>query len=446
MGFGMSQVGSSTSDGGIIMKRAKKGFTLTEIIVTIMIMGMLWLVIASVFRTTLQGQELIDREAAIQADMRTTMLSVDRAVQDATAVFILDDQKYVSQEKKFTKGWNYIGLSDDKKYVLQFLWNQTSQTWHKRVMSRSLYDVSYDLNFVPQDDYQDNRLVNYSLAGQYADGGHKIVAHSAISSLNSKQIFSKVGTSKKGIAIAYRNDEIDEAVDVSISFVMDTSASMGRPMRRGSNDPTRISILKAQAKEMIHNLATIGGVRVNLVGFGSRATYIEKNYINVGENKTSILNAIDVLRPAGETNPGDGLRYSLTSLANEKVQLRYVVLLTDGAPTQSTFYARGSYLYYDLSDPNLPSQYRTIYRTEKTPIEYARQVSEKYAAGVRRINVIGFSGDVADKRLGQDLTNAIQNRLVDAKYFDAASSEELKAVFEEIKMQIGEDMWFIVGP
>lgn len=436
------------------MKTKHKGFTLTEVIVAIIIMGMLWLVIASVFRTALQGRELIDKEAAIQADVRTTMLSVDRAIQDATAVFILDDQKYDGNGIKFTKGWNYIGMSDDKKQVLQFFWDKTNQTWNKRVLSRSIYDVSYDLNFVPEKDYQDNRLVNYSLHGQYADGGHEINVESAISSLNAKQIFSKVATAKKGIAIAYRDDEINEAVDVSISFVLDSSGSMGFNMRyRNPSDPIRMTVLKEQAKEMIHNLSTVGGVRVNLIGFQSNAYYVEKDFINVGENKDSIINAINLLRPTGGTNPGDGLRYSLTSLSFEKSQLRYVVLLTDGVPTHAT-YSRYNSLYqgyFVLNDPMTVSQSGNFYnRTSDNdpvnPIAYSKYVSEKYAAGVRRINVIGFSGDAADKKLGTNLTNAIQNRFVDAKYFDAASSEELKAVFEEIKTQISEDMWFLVGP
>lgn len=46
--------------------------------------------------------------------MRTSMQYVDRTISKSTAIFILDDSKY-GNKSKFTKGWSYVGLSEDGK-------------------------------------------------------------------------------------------------------------------------------------------------------------------------------------------------------------------------------------------------------------------------------------------------------------------------------------------
>ena len=68
--------------------------------------------------------------------------------------------------------------------------------------------MKLDLEFKTEGAYQDNRLISYNLTGKYPDTNNKLGIDTAISALNTKQVFSKVAKGKKGIAIAYRTDPI----------------------------------------------------------------------------------------------------------------------------------------------------------------------------------------------------------------------------------------------
>ncbi|WP_049617618.1 hypothetical protein [Streptococcus sp. X13SY08] len=84
-----------------------------------------------------------------------------------------------------------------------------------------------DLKFSSDENYQDNRLVNYEVKGQYTNINKKFALDSASVALNTKQVFSHVSRGKEGVAIAYRNDPIEGQMNTAISFVFDTSGSMG---------------------------------------------------------------------------------------------------------------------------------------------------------------------------------------------------------------------------
>ena len=112
------------------MKQIQKGFTLVEMIMAIMLMSMIALIIGVIFNTMFSGRELIEREASIQAEMRTSMQHVDRTIGKATSVFILDDSKYKGSKEGLTKEWSYIGLSADGKKVLNYVWDKKKQDWN----------------------------------------------------------------------------------------------------------------------------------------------------------------------------------------------------------------------------------------------------------------------------------------------------------------------------
>lgn len=76
------------------MKQLRKGFTLVEMIMAILLMSMIAVIIGIIFNTMFSSRELIEREASIQAEMRTSMQYVDRTIGKATSVFILDDSKF----------------------------------------------------------------------------------------------------------------------------------------------------------------------------------------------------------------------------------------------------------------------------------------------------------------------------------------------------------------
>ncbi|MDO4667867.1 MAG: VWA domain-containing protein [Streptococcus sp.] len=444
----------------------KKGFTLAEVIISLILLSMVGIIVGIVFNTMFAGRGLIDKEASIQAELRTSMQVVDKTVQNATAVFILDDSEYSGNKSKLTKEWSYMGLSEDGKKILDYRWNKTKKDWDvKELGVKSLYGLKLNMVFDTEGDYQDNRLVKLNLNGKYPKTNNKFSLDTAITALNAKQVFSKVNKGKKGVAIAYRNDPIEGLINISVSFVFDISGSMqwnmqGQPIKNRS-EPSRMNILIEKSKLLVDDLEKVGNVSVNLVGFNELGQYIQEDFVNLDNGTSTIYQKIDKLNPGGGTNPGDGLRYGLASLQKNSAQLKYVVLLTDGVPNMFTI---GSYdtktphrpypLYtnptFDLSENFGNKGSKDIYYKGNfalpEAITYAEKVTEKFGKGVRRISVIGFSANPNDTSQGQNLTNGIGKSGIQSDYTDATSQEQLQEVFSRIKKQIEQDKWFVTGP
>lgn len=462
-----------------MMKQIQKGFTLVEMIMAIMLMSLIALIIGVIFNTMFSSRELIEREASIQAEMRTSMQYVDRTVGKATSIFILDDSKFKGSKQGLTREWSYIGLSADGKKVMNYVWNKQKQDWDiSELGTKSLYNMKLDLEFKTEGAYQDNRLISYNLSGKYPDTNNKLSIDTAISALNTKQVFSKVAKGKKGIAIAYRTDPIQGQMNIAVSFVFDTSGSMkwdlqgGRVERTGKE--SRINILRKKSEIMIKDLAGIGNISVNLVGFSNSGKYIQQNFSNLDNGTKSIIEAINdekKVSPNGVTNPGDGLRYGMVSLQSQPAQLKYIVLLTDGIPNAylvdpSALYAGNRVDHgqvvgrvsfnnpiYDLS-PTLGYEYIRLgydldskdFTSRENSIAYAGEVSKKFGLGVKRVNVIGFSGVNHEIAYGQSLTDRIGEGGMETKYVSATNEEALQKTFSDIKKQIQQDLWFVSGP
>ena len=433
------------------MKKTQKGFTLTEIIIAIILTSMVGLLIGLVFNTMFSGRNIIEREASIQSEMRTSMQYVDRTIGKATSVFVLDESKYGKDVRK-TEGWNYIGLSPDGKKVKNYIWNKSTKSWDESVLgTNSLYDMQLDLEFKADESYQDNRLINYNLTGQYKNSKNKLSIDTAISALNTKQVISKVAKGKKGIALAYRNDPIEGQVNTAVSFVFDTSGSMAYGLWNQKLEPTdsrtRMNILKTKANLLVDDLKEIGNVSVNLVRFSGDASYIQEDFVELDKDTDTIKTKIKALPTSWITNPGDGLRYGLVSLQRNPAQLKYVVLLTDGIPNAYTASPDGIGKY-DLT-ANFPTNGKQIKADQPVSLttEYVGQVAKTFGSGVKRISVIGFSGNVKEIKDGQKIADQIKTvGKVDSTFVIATNEAALEQTFADIKKQIQQDLWFVSGP
>ena len=433
------------------MKKTQKGFTLTEIIIAIILTSMVGLLIGLVFNTMFSGRNIIEREASIQSEMRTSMQYVDRTIGKATSVFVLDESKYGKDVRK-TEGWNYIGLSPDGKKVINYIWNKSTKSWDESVLgTNSLYDMQLDLEFKADESYQDNRLINYNLTGQYKNSKNKLSIDTAISALNTKQVISKVAKGKKGVALAYRNDPIEGQVNTAVSFVFDTSGSMAYGLWNQKLEPTdsrtRMNILKTKANLLVDDLKEIGNVSVNLVRFSGDASYIQEDFVELDKDTDTIKTKIKALPTSWITNPGDGLRYGLVSLQRNPAQLKYVVLLTDGIPNAYTASPDGIGKY-DLT-ANFPTNGKQIKADQPVSLttEYVGQVAKTFGSGVKRISVIGFSGNVKEIKDGQKIADQIKTvGKVDSTFVIATNEAALEQTFADIKKQIQQDLWFVSGP
>ena len=412
---------------------------------------MVGLLIGLVFNTMFSGRNIIEREASIQSEMRTSMQYVDRTIGKATSVFVLDESKYGKDVRK-TEGWNYIGLSPDGKKVINYIWNKSTKSWDESVLgTNSLYDMQLDLEFKADESYQDNRLINYNLTGQYKNSKNKLSIDTAISALNTKQVISKVAKGKKGVALAYRNDPIEGQVNTAVSFVFDTSGSMAYGLWNQKLEPTdsrtRMNILKTKANLLVDDLKEIGNVSVNLVRFSGDASYIQEDFVELDKDTETIKTKIKALPTSWITNPGDGLRYGLVSLQRNPAQLKYVVLLTDGIPNAYTASPDGIGKY-DLT-ANFPTNGKQIKADQPVSLttEYVGQVAKTFGSGVKRISVIGFSGNVKEIKDGQKIADQIKTvGKVDSTFVIATNEAALEQTFADIKKQIQQDLWFVSGP
>lgn len=456
----------------MLSKEKRKGFTLTEVIITLIILSMLGLIVTIVFNVAFASRDMIDREASIQAEMRLSMQNVNNSVEKSTAIFILDETGYDPSDSNFKRSqdWNYIGLSADGGKILNHIWNKTTKTWDvKELGAKSLYDLKLTLNFDTETDYQDNRVVKYDVQGQYPDSKNVLKIDTAIMALNTKQVFSKVSKGKKGIALAYRTDPIkgQNIPSVAVSIVFDVSTSMERSLdgydltrrdrRRGVKD--RMQILKEKAKGLVDDLSEIGKVRVNLVEFGTRGEYILPDYMDLATSKDLVKTSIDKFTPKGSTNPGSGLRYGLVSLAKEQADIKYVIILTDGGPNVYTRRRQQNEQWsydvnaYDLTTDVTPNDFsHDVWGDDVRPINgnypplyYPGQVAKKFGTGVNHIHFIGYSGVSDEKDAAKTMTQDI-NKSVPATYHDAADGKSLETAFSKISDQLAQALWFVAGP
>lgn len=440
------------------MKNDKyKGFTLPELIVSIIIMAMLSLIVGVIFHTVFMGGDIIDREASMQAEMRTSMQSVSRTVERSTAVFILDDSKYDGSKGKLTEKWSYVGLSEDGKRIINYVWNKKTEDWDIRELgTKSIYDMKLSLNFSADDNYKDSRVIKYELTGEHTEEKKKkkLKIDSSSMALNSKQAFSRIAKGKKGVALAYRTEEIEGQPLVSISFIFDISLSMEADMwgylPEVYKRQSRIDILKDKAKIMMEELADVGNVHVNLIQFGDSGAYVQEEFINLENDLDASKKMIDRLQLAGATNPGDGLRHSLVSLAKQKTEFKYVVLLTDGLPNRVTYNGKkgwerkpdvseivGADASKDLDWPGYDAS-----------ALYVGQVTEALGAksGVKRVSFIGFSAKKDEIQMTETMEGHVNKAGIPAKKYDAGNEEELQQTFADIAKQIKQDLWFAEGP
>lgn len=451
------------------MKKTKKrGVTLVELIMAMVLMAMVGIIVTIIFNTAFSSRELIEREVSIQSDMRNSMQTLNQKVEQATGIFVLDDSKYkpvappVGDETFVTNfvgtaGWNYIGLSDDGTKLMLHTYKAETDGWISTVIgSSSFYKMTLNLTFTLEvepgsaaSDYQDNRLLKYDLSGKY-DKGTNLSLDTAIMALNTKQIFSRVAKGKEGIALAYRNDPIIGNTNAAITFVFDISGSMednlnGRYV--GATHPdSRLSKLKVEAKKMMQLLTEPESVSVNLVTFSTRANYIKDGSFTRLTSKTleTVEKDIDSMNVAGATNPGDGLRYGLAALKEQAAQNKYVVILSDGLPNRYTITSSGR---SDLSSP-LSGEKNSIEGGTNGSVLYVRDVAKAWgkASGAKNLYFIGFSGVASEKALGQTMTNHINENGLPSQYEDAATPEQLNATFKKIVDQVVQDLWFVNGP
>ncbi|MGI6751739.1 MAG: VWA domain-containing protein [Anaerovoracaceae bacterium] len=446
----------------------RSGFTLMEIIIALSLLGMVMAAAGGFIKFSFTAEKKVEDEYELQSEMRHATEILNNAVRDASVTFIMPGD---AEEAYLKDKWSYIGVSEDKREFVQYLWvpNEDGKggSHVKRVLVSAKNGVTYSLRF---DNTEDTKLVDYTIGLDKVNGKSMEVA-STVSAINSVAVDLYSSERNPASLIAYREDprpqpEGNKNVTVVISMVLDDSGSMKDAMGGGSpgrNEKSRSQIMKDKANALIDSFPE--NVWLGVVRFADNANNPSSLIHLVDERKKEEAKRKIPTSANGGTNTGDGLRrgyYQLQSYskaADEEV-LYYIILLTDGDPTYYSYVSGGSSydnkrtnLVYQKAEGNIKNRGGSG-STDRydTCIDYTKYIGDELLikdTGLKpKTFVIGFSGvpsEVSRAKIIAKNCNPAGTNLNEI-YFDATDETSLGIAFDAIKETILLELWHIYGP
>ncbi len=375
--------------------RKKLGFTLVEMIITVVLLSLVLIGVGSFLRTTGDLSEMQNDEFYFQSDMRDSMKVIEENIKKSKAVFAIQEKDFLgTDDKPLDKDWTYVGVSKtgvNEGQVCIFKHNGTN--WEETPLTSGKGGVKYTLVFdKPFAEGAGQKTLTYTLTG--IPDENTDLRRSLSTSTEVLSAFTIVDRSKEddtvetevdihdadgnvtgtetievpkhgfSVAIAFRTGEVElpDKPLGSITFVVDVSGSMRFEMEKeqnaSSSDQTRMFYVNRALKDMINSLdVNQVNVDISIVDFAEYANCLKidgKKYTSLKDKSQKIRDSIDLVSPdrwlssphrkrAGGTNIGDGLRlayanlqkHNLTSSSSVPVT-DYVILLTDGLPGNRT--------------------------------------------------------------------------------------------------------------
>lgn len=378
------------------MKTSKKGFSLIELLIVIAIFGIIITLGTSIFIFGSNASTKTNVEYTAQAEMRVAVQKLNNAVRDSSSAFVL----YKENGNVKTKGWNYIMLSDDKKSLVEYKWDEKSGQHIKTIIVEPQEGITYKVSFNKDTEpYKDN-LISYELERVPESGSSRKIS-SKVEALNALQVIdrAKEVNKKNGSnrlvanALAYRTDARPGAVSqakAAVSLVLDTSGSMKEELQNGRS---RIYFLKEEAKNLINGLSQNPNINVSLTPFNSTAnndSYSNTNIMKqISIEKSNLISTIDGLKAYGGTNTGDGMRRGFYSISefneltvNKNANIKnFMVILVDGETTFASVHKIDND-YISFWDDELKSEYKVI--INGVTYSYWYNQLENYSYGWKR--------------------------------------------------------------
>ena len=447
--------------------KKQSGFTLVELIVTIVLIGMVMGLAGIFFNFSFLSEKKVEEEFMLQADMRRTSEMLNNEIRNATVTFTLTEEVFTDEKKD---NYNYFGVEDGTK-IVKYNWNPTTKDHEKKVLLTAPEGITYDLIFKKND--PESKLIEFRLLCIPEDNEHKkIEVKTELNALNSVAVDDAGSDDDPAIAIAYsteptptpKEQTTQTNVTIAVALVLDESGSMAKNMDGTnawySSTNVRMTILKNQANNLIDQFAaksTSGGIQVCIIPFSENANNPGLMY-DCYQRKADLKTKISSLSADGGTNTGDGLRRAYYRLKEYndaypgKEIVNYVIILTDGNPTYRSVTSSGQ-----LLTVNGNATYRAGSGTEETTninncMNYVRTISEGYIVGDGldiKTFVIGFSAiatDIDRAELIAGYCTIPSNPKRQGTYYVAGSSIELEEVFNTITETMLSETWHIYGP
>ncbi len=448
-----------------------RGFTLVELMVVVALLTLVIFMAGSFITFSLRMEKQSEYEYDFQAAMRQASRIINNEVRQASVTFTLT-KEYFEREKKAK--WNYLGLENGKE-VVQYTWNPATNSHDRKILIASDAAISYNLSFsqvVPN-----SKLLRFSLQGiNNGAANDRLTIASDLTAMNSLTVDDGGSPDNPAVAIAYRSDEAPKPEEVTtgghvtmlIALVLDDSGSMrwgmdGKPVTPAN--PSRLSIMKNEAKKLIDKFASLGNIQVAIIPFAMDANRAGHFVPCTVSDKPVLKTQIEALVGSGGTNTGDGLRrayhrieeYNRTHSGDDIVN--YIILLTDGNPTFYSSSTRKNHYTPKLDGSNVPNS-NYVFGTGgeadenvNKSVGYVYKVGQDLVVGRSldiRTFVIGFTAVPGGVTRAREMAEvACTSTVYESRkgtYYAAGSDIELESVFEEITTSILKETWHIYGP
>lgn len=237
-----------------------KGVTLVELIVAIAIMSVIFLVTGSFMMFGTKTHKLTSSEAITQSTTRLLAQNINNSVRNSSATFTL----HKSTNSNFSEKWNYIMVSEDKKSVLKYEWDESQGRHIKSTLMDEVDGTTFEIEYEKRSASTSDNVVGFKIIpivnGEKSHSNKRIV-ESGLEGLNSLQIIDRRSAKGPSNAIAYRNDPLPTLAEsqAAISMVLDISGSMEGDMNGNHTNvkvaDRRITKLKAEATRLVESLA-----------------------------------------------------------------------------------------------------------------------------------------------------------------------------------------------
>lgn len=326
-----------------------KGFTLVEVLVVLVIMGMVTTMIFNLLFFGFDVFNMTSDEYALQSNVRLAMQKTDHLVRYSSALFAVPDMDYKDAE------WNYVGVSDDQTRIVSYTWDSGSNTHIETTMAGPFEGITFSMGFSKSNRLSTDNTLELFFESHGSDGSsRRFNIQSGYEALNALQVIDYGTDLRPATALAYRNGTSSYEnynLIVNIAMVLDTSGSMdwdlnGNTIKTGSSTLSRIDILQTQVAALIDMFADNDNADVNinisLVPFGSYAKSPSSFYnVKNSSEKSQLKNILNNLTASGSTNTGDGLRrayYQLDTKSRsdmagagaDTIVKNYTIILVDG--------------------------------------------------------------------------------------------------------------------
>ena len=471
--------------------KKNKGVTLIELVIAISLLGLIG---TTVFSLLFYGVRVVNKsneEVDVQHATRMVLYETSDIIRYASAVFTIPQSSF--RPDNLDIGWNYVGINEVViepaqngnpavigHNIVNYTYNKNTNSHDATVLLSGQPGIHYSFVFNKASPHNVDNLLAFTIEGfpegsldEFGMPRATLSVTTEVEARNSLQIIDLATPGDPAYAIAYRNDERQKSVVGHVVMVLDTSGSMsydmaGRtPQQWNFNPPSRISILKMEANQMIDSFAQEDNIDIGLVPFATSANTpggAPIQFYNSNISVDNLKSRISALDAVGGTNTGDGLRRAYWAFKTHNatvpsgvVAKNYLIILVDGVTTFASVISNANRNYYEV-DGNVNEGY-----LDRNPFEPNGQIagngSSLDAKGTGYVNlcgsklqsgnfakayVIGFSALSSDLNSVNDIAAACGAPA--ERVFRAGSQDDLSVVFSTIQQDIVNDLWFLQGP